>query len=81
MYPSFRYHKTEEPKLIESSKEEHKDWLHNPGMFLHEDHPDYVKKQEIKIDEKAKEEHQKPEAQEAPIQSEEIKEVKPKKKK
>jgi hypothetical protein len=42
MYPSWRYHKKEEPKLIHSEKEEHHEWLDNPGKFLPEDHVEHV---------------------------------------
>ncbi len=40
VYPSWRYHKTEEPKIIKSEKEEHKDWKHSPADFK-EDEPSH----------------------------------------
>jgi len=43
MYPKDVYHKTLGKKEIHSEAEEHEDWLDNPGMFLPEDHFEYVK--------------------------------------
>jgi hypothetical protein len=43
MYPKDVYHKTLGKKTIHSEAEEHEEWLENPGMFLPEDHFEYVK--------------------------------------
>lgn len=32
-YPSWRYHKSEEPKVIHSEDQEHPDWKHSPACF------------------------------------------------
>ncbi len=42
MYPSWRYHRTEEPKLIHSASEEAEGWEDSPAKFevpLHECKP------------------------------------------
>jgi hypothetical protein len=41
-YPKDVYHKELGKKTIFSEAEEHEDWLDNPGMFLPEDHFEYV---------------------------------------
>ena len=41
-YPKYVYHKKEGAKLIHSEKEEHEDWLDNPGMHLPESHVEHV---------------------------------------
>ena len=42
-YPKYVYHKKEGAKLIHSEKEEHEEWLDNPGMHLPESHVEHVK--------------------------------------
>lgn len=33
IYPTWRYHKNEEPKIIKSEQEEHPDWKDSPAHF------------------------------------------------
>lgn len=51
-YPSWRYHEKEEPKIIHSKDEEHKDWKDSPAYF------------EKQADEQAPAEDEKPEVKE-----------------
>ena len=36
MYPSWRYHKTEEAKIIHTKAEEHPEWKDSPAHFAEE---------------------------------------------